>query len=241
MTKRALIIRIYGLTAIACAIYTIYLIVTLQDKSNSIGIPFAFIGLLGLSIFIESILFAIIFFRHIKEIWKTLLPAFLIGGLIPFYFLNNWIENRPVKIPEAGILPVSIEQYELDKKIIISDFKLKDLDSNSITIYREKVLDVKIDTIIYSADKTKFFAIIIAEAKNGVKTQFCSEYRVGRKNNNTWELAKPIGNIWTTCFDSIPELKISLRQYFYKKYSINGSSHKPEIWTDQYIFNFPSK
>ncbi|MFM2048573.1 MAG: hypothetical protein RI955_1121 [Bacteroidota bacterium] len=236
MNRRLIIIlSIFGLTFLACIIYTIYLAKT-NGESATIAILFAFVFVFGLALFCESIIFALIFVRHIKEVLPLLTPVFLITGLVPLYFLFNWYERRPVEIPQAGQLPVTVEQYELDKAQIIADYKKNDLDSNNVTITRDTVIDVKIDTIIYSTDLTKFFSIIIAVAKDGTKTKFCSAYRVGRKQNNAWKLFSPTGNVWTTCFDSIPELKSNMRQYYYKKYSINGSSSKPEIWTDKYIF-----
>jgi len=236
MNKRfKIILSVFGLTFLVCIIYTIYLSVKIEE-SATLAIPFAFIAVLGLALFCESIIFALIYIRHLKEVLPLLLPVFLLTGFVPFYFLNKRYENRPAKIPQAGQLPVTIQQYDLDKAQIISDYKANDLDSNNITKARDTIIDVKIDTIIYSTDLTKFFSIIIAIAKDGSKTKFCSEYRVGKKQNNDWELFSPTGNIWITCFDSILQLKNDILQYFYKKYSINGSSSKPEIWTDKYIF-----
>jgi hypothetical protein len=236
MNKRfKIILSVFGLTFLACIIYTIYLAKTIEE-SATIAIPFAFIFILGSALFCESIIFTLIFIKHFKEVLPLLLPVFLVTAFVPLYFLSKWNEKRPVEIPQPGQLPVTVQQYELDKAQIISDYKANDLDSNNITITRDTIIDVKVDTIIYSTDMTKFFSIIIAVAKEGAKTKFCSEYRVGKKQNSDWELFAPTGIIWTTCFDSIPQLKDNILQYFYKKYSVNGSSSKPEIWTDKYIF-----
>lgn len=231
------ILGTFILTVIAGLIYSAYLFKTI-DESSIIGIPFAFVGLTGLSLFVESILFALFYYKHLKTISIVLLPVFLLTSIIPIYFGYKWYSNRPVDIPLPGQLPVSIDKYRADSKLIIDDYLHTEIDSNSIDIYRDTIQSANIDTIFYSLDKTKFFAIIISIAKDNEKVKYCANYRVGKLVSDNWKLGKPKGNIWSTCFQSIDNLKSELRQYYYKNYSINKSSDKPEIWTDNYIFNF---
>jgi hypothetical protein len=143
-----------------------------------------------------------------------------------------------VEIPVPGQLRVSTEQYKADASIVRKDFREYELDAENITIERDTIISEEIDTIFYSPDKLKFFAIIIAVAKNGNNLKYCSVYRVGRQNSDYYEIGVPRGNIWSTCYQSKSALKTDLRQYYYKRYSINGSSDRPEIWLDQYIFSF---
>jgi flagellar basal body-associated protein FliL len=232
-----IILSVFALTILAGLIYTVYLAKTIPE-SATIGIPFAFIAVTGLALFSESIIFALIFYRHLSIIWTVLLPVFIVTSIVPIYFIYGWYSNRPAEVPNAGQLPVSISQYQADIKLVIDDYLKTEIDSNSVDIYQDTIQTAQIDTIFYSLDKTKFIAIIIAIAKDGNKEKYCANYRVGRLIENSWELGKPKGNIWTTCFSSIDIFKKDLRQYYYKRYSINNSSDRPDIWADNYIFNF---
>ncbi len=239
MDKRLKIILVALVANVLIVIvYTIYLILTLESSAG-IELLFYPFFLAGWLFFIESIVFTLIFIKHLKQIWVILLLECLLSSPVPVWFLNHWLDSLPVTIPKAGKLPVTAEEYDSLKKMIVQDFKLKDLDSNNVIIHEGvTVLKVDIDNIIYSFNKEKFFSLIIAEAKNGDKVKYCTAYHVGRKGNNGWELSEPSGNATMGCFDSIPELTNYVWQYFYKNYSINGSSDKPEIWSDKYIFNF---
>lgn len=232
-----IILSLFALTIFAGLIYTVYLAKTISE-SATIGIPFAFIAVTGLALFAECLIFGLVFFRHLSTIWTILLPVFLLTSVIPIYFGYNWYSNRPVYIPNPVQLPVSLDKYKTDGKVIIDDYLQTEIDSNNINIYQDTIQTALIDTIFYSLDKTKFFAIIISIANDNGKVKYCANYRVGRLVSDNWELGKPKGNIWSTCFQSIDNFKYELRQYYYKKYSINKSSDKPEIWTDNYIFNF---
>jgi hypothetical protein len=233
----SIILWTFLLTVIGVIVYDIYLIKSLPD-SNLIALPFAFIALTGIALFIESIFFAIIFYRHFAITRTILLPVFMLTSIIPIYFGYNWYSNRPIKIPHPGQLPVSIDKFQADSKLIVDDYLTTEIDSNNINIYQDTIQTAFIDTIFYSADKTKFFAIIIAVAKDKGKVKYCANYRVGKLVSDKWVLGKPKSNIWATCFQSVDIFKNELRQYYYKSYSINKSSDKPEIWNDSYIFDF---
>jgi len=232
-----IILGVFVLTILAGLIYTIYLVKAVPN-SATIGIPFAFIAVTCLALFAECIIFGLLFFKHLSTIWTILLPVFLLTSIIPIYFVYKRHSNRPVEIPLTGRLPVSITKYRADSKLIIDDYLQTELDSNNIDIYRDTIKTALIDTIFYSLDKKNFFAIMISIANDNGKVKYCSKYRVGRLVSGNWQLGKPNGNIWSTCFQSIDNFKYELRQYYYKKYSINKSSDKPEIWTDNNIFNF---
>ncbi len=229
----------FVLTVITVICYDFYLTKTNPDI-NSIAIPFAFIALTGVALFVESIFFAIIFYRHIASTRRILIPVFLLTSMIPIYFIYNWYSDRPVKIPEPGLLNVSFAKYQTDSKLIIDNYLQTAIDDNNIDEYRDTIQTASIDTIFYSLDKTRFFAIIIAVAKDKGKVKYCANYRIGRLVSDKWELGKPKGNMWISCFQSVDILKKELRQYYYKSYSINKSSDKPEIWNDNYIFDFSS-
>ncbi len=213
------ILGTFILTVIVVIVYTGYLFYTVPE-SSTLGIPFAFIFLTGFALFIESIIFAIIFYKYIATTWQILLPVFLLTSIIPIYFSYNWYSNRPVEIPKPGQLPVSIKEYEADCKLVIDDYLQTEVDSNNIDVYKDTIQTAFIDTIIYSFDKTNFFAIIIAAAKDNGKTKYCAKYRVGRLDSDKWQLGEPDGNIWSTCFQSIEIFKAELREYYYKSYSI---------------------
>lgn len=240
--KRHLIIIIstFILTVIVGIVYTIYLFYTVEE-STTIGVPFAFIVFTGLALFVESFLFLFVFLKHIKETWILLIPVLAITAIIPLYFANNWYEHLPVEIPQSGPVPVSETVYKEHTIEIIGNYWDLETDSNRVTNTRDTIQNVLIDTIIYSNDLKKYFAIIIAVANDGQGLKYCANYRVGRQRTAKWEMGKPKGNIWSNCFQSKKILKSDLRQYFYKKYSINNSSDKQEIWNDNYIFNFEEK
>lgn len=232
-----IILGTFILTVIAGLLYSIYLFKRVHE-SATLGIPFAFIVLTGLLLFVESIFFALLFYKHLATTWTILLPVFLLSSIVPIYFGHNWYSNRPVEIPLPGQLPVSVDKYKDHSKLIIDDYLQTEIDSNNINIYRDTIQTAFIDTIFYSLDKTKFFAIIISVTNDNEKVKYCANYRVGKLVSDNWQLGKPKVNIWSTCFQSIENFKDELRQYYYKNYSINKSSDKPEIWADNYIFNF---
>ena len=232
-----IIVRVFSFTIIACIIYTVYMASTI-DESATIAIPFGFLAVTGIALFSECIILSIIFHKQFSTVWKILLPVFIVTSIPQIYFFYSWYSNRPVNVPPAGQLLVSVSQYHKDINLIINDYLQTEIDSNSIDIYQDTIEAVKIDTIFYSLDKSKFFAIIIAIAKDGDSQKFCAKYRVGRRIKNSWQLGSPKGNIWVTCFSAIEIFKKDLRQYYYKRYSINKSSDRPEIWSDNYIFNF---
>jgi hypothetical protein len=232
-----IILGTFGLTIIAVLIYLFFLIKTVPDNA-SIGIPFGFAVLTGLALFVESIVFAVVFFKRLRQIWFLLVPVFVITSVIPIYMFIHWYSDRPVKIPLAGQLPVTLEQYNIDSKIILQDYKTYDLDENSVNIYQDTITTTSVDTIIYNSDKTRFLAIIITVIKDTSKYKFGNAYRIGLKSSGTWEIGEPKGNILYSRFETIANLKNDLRQHFYKAYSINNSSDKPEIWNDEYIFSF---
>ena len=209
-----------------------------DDESISIGIPFAYIGIVGLGLFIASVVFLFIYIKRLHHIWKLLVATFLITSIIPGWHIYVSYRNRPVAIPIAKELPVSLEEYTKIQKLVIEDYWLYDTDSNHINIIQDKILHVKIDTIIFNQNKDKFFAILIAFARDGNESKYCAEYRVGILQIDQYRLIDP-RNVWSTCFTSIGELKAKVRQYYYKRYSINGSSDKMEIWDDTYIWSFP--
>jgi len=79
MSKKIFIIlAIYGLTIFVVVIYTILLASKINDN-QSIGLLFAPPALVVLGTCAESVLFAIIFYKHFKELWPVL--------SIPFLFL----------------------------------------------------------------------------------------------------------------------------------------------------------
>lgn len=239
MEPRTLILRVYLITCVCCVVLGIVEIFTFPD-SRSIAIPFQVIFIISLLLFAESIVFLFVYIKRLKNILWVLLPVILITSLGPLEILNIWLKNRPADIPKPGKLPVTYAEYNSNEVQVINDYKKTDLNSLGLDSYDNLIKDTYVDTIIYSPNKIEFFAVIMAKAVEGKKESFCLAYRVGRRTNNDWILKSPKGNIWITCFNSIPELKQSVRQYYYEKYSINGSSDKPEIWTDPYIFPFDS-
>ena len=232
------VLLVFSLIILGGVVYTVYMTLTLKDESTSIGIPFAFLGVTGLGLFFASIILTIVFVKRLQNIWPLLLSTFVLTGMIPAWFIYHWWSDRPVSVPTAGPLPVAVDKYNSDIKLVLEDYMEYDLDSINVNITRDTIISEEIDTIFYSPDKLKFFAIIIAVAKNGNNLKYCSVYRVGRQNSEYYEIGVPRGNIWATCFQSKSALKTDLRQYYYKRYSINGSSDRPEIWLDQYIFSF---
>jgi len=236
--RQKIVLIVFASTPVLVIGYTIYLIKTL-DSSESIELLFLPLFAAGGLLFIESIVLSLVFVKHLKKLWSLLLPAFLISSPVPIWTLDKWVESLPAKIPKAGVLPVSLQEYENLKEIIIADYKSKDIDTVGYEIHsKTKILKVDIDTIIYSPDTSKFFSILINTSSIDDKTKFSTGYRVGIKQGAAWKLAEPSAGIWSVDFNSMPEFKNEIRQYYYKRYSINGSSNKPEIWKDYYLFEF---
>ncbi|HXB12286.1 MAG TPA: hypothetical protein VNZ45_09890, partial [Bacteroidia bacterium] len=186
MDKRIRVISIvFGATVLVVIAYTIYLIITLES-SASIELLFLPFFAAGWLYFIECIILFIIFIKHLKKVWFMLLPIFLISSIVPIYFLNTWLDKRPVEVPKPAKLPVSMEEYINNRDMIIKDYRTKDLDSTN-HLGQLLVTKVDIDTIIYSLDKTKFFGIIIIAELDKAKEYYCSEYRIGMRDGNIWK------------------------------------------------------
>lgn len=88
-TRSITIIRwTFFITFLAVAVYCIGLSSTISG-SESLGILFVFIFYLGIALFIESIVFAIIFLKSLKQNWLILLMAFVPASVIPFYVIKS--------------------------------------------------------------------------------------------------------------------------------------------------------
>jgi len=227
-----------SITLIIGILYTCYLFYVSDKSEGLIFLPLVFIVFTGLALFIETIIFTIVFYKHLRAIWTMLLGIFLVTSPIPIFLVYNYHAKETVYVPKPSHITVTPASYNTDSKMIIDDFLKNDIDSNGIDKDQDKVQKAFIDTIFYSLDKSKIFAIIIKEVKGRDEIQYCPAYRVGRLVSNKWELSRPNGNIWITYFPSIVDFKNEIRQYYYKSYSINKSSDKPEIWNDNSIFDF---
>lgn len=199
--------------------------------------PLYALGLFALFAWAESLLFMLLFAGSFREVRSLLLPVFLVSCVAPLWLLNAWYEQRPAPIPPPGILPVTGEKYTGDKEAISDDFMNRDIAVWSKRNRIDTIYDVRVDTIIYSKDLKQLFAFIIVSAMSENKHLYFNDYIGGSRSEEEWTFTRPKGNIWLMQFDSPDSIRITLLQYFYNRYSINGSDpDKPEIWTDAFIF-----
>lgn len=239
LPKKKIILGCYSVTAVAVVVYFIYSAFQL-DESSSIGLlffPLYALGLFALFAWAESLLFMLLFAGSFAEVRRLLLPVFLVSTVAPLWLLYAWYEDRPAPIPPPGILPVTEEKYTGDKEAISDDFMNRDFAVWSKQNRIDTVYEVRVDTIIYSKDLKHFFAFVVVSTLSENQHWYFNEYRVGVRSGDAWGLSTPKGNIWSTRFGSPDSIRVALLQYYYNKYSINGSDpDKPEIWTDAYIF-----
>ncbi len=239
MSKKKIILGCYSITAVAVVLYFIYVSFQLEP-SQSIWLLFAplyALGLFALIAWAESLLFMLLFASSFREVRSLLLPVFLVSSVAPAWMLNAWYENRRAPIPPPGTLPVSESMYADDMEAISADIMNRDFGVWSKQHRVDTVYDVRVDTIIYSKDLSHFFAFVVVSTMSENRHWYFNEYRVGRRSGEEWILSRPKGNIWSTRFETPDSIRVMLLQYYYNKYSINGSDpDKPEIWTDAYIF-----
>ncbi len=239
MSKKEIILGCYALTAVSVVGFLVYSAFQL-DESSSIGLlffPLYALGLFALFAWAESLLFMLLFAGGFREVRSLLLPVFLVSSVAPLWLLNAWYEQRPAPIPPPGTLPVTQEKYADDKEAISEDFMSAGFAVWSKQHRVDTVYDVRVDTIFYSKDLKQLFAFLFVSAISEKEHLYFNDYRVGSRSGEEWMLTRPKGNIWLTHFDSPDSMRITLLQYFYSSYSINGSDpDKPEIWSDAYIF-----
>jgi uncharacterized protein YebE (UPF0316 family) len=82
----------YAVVILLVIIYTVYLAFTLADN-QSLGIPFAFVGVLSCGMSAVSFTLILIFHKQLKEVWPILIPEFVFSSIIPGYFLYSWLSK----------------------------------------------------------------------------------------------------------------------------------------------------
>jgi hypothetical protein len=104
-----------------------------------------------------------------------------------------------------------------------------------IRCYNDTILSVAVDTVYYSHNRQRLFSTIILHTTDSIPWE--PDYQAGIKIGPIWKLNRPGGDTWTTGFSSDSELKHDVKHYLFKHFSINGSSNRPEIWDDTYLFS----
>jgi len=237
--KRKIILLTYAITALAVVAFLVIQAFRVEE-SNSIVLlffPAYGSGLFLLLAWLETIFFLVVFFRSFRELRGLLLPMLLASSLAPAYMTFLWIEQRPVVVPPPGQIPVPEAQYTRDRVAVKNEFTVHHLSKFQVENRIDTVYSVQTDTLIYSKDRTQFFALLAIDAGIKNQHQIMNSYIVGRNEPEGWSLQQPKGNICLTHFDSRRAMRKYLMAYFYERYSINDSDpDKPSIWTDAYIF-----
>lgn len=231
----------YAITAIFLLGYFIHVCFTIEE-SASIGLIFAPIYLFGLFVvlaWMETLVVGLLFFKLAREAPKPLLVAFFIAGACMgalLYWLSKPEEHA--EIPQPGKLHVETVLYQehLDTLVglyttttaHVRRYYLNDVDS---------LFSVTTDTIIYSPHGDTLLAFVFISGSLEGALRCCNGTMAGIKSNDGWRYFVPSGNTRMTCMNSAKELRTLLLQYYYDRYSINGSDpHKPSIWVDKYLF-----
>jgi hypothetical protein len=238
-TKLHVILATYIVTGVGVLVY--FILVGLRiEESQSIALlffPLYIWGTAACFVWVESIVFMLLFMRSFSEIRRVVLPMFLLSSLVPVGLSLLWLVRQPADRPFGGTLPVSGTSYELDGMTIQSHFIDEVLpvwvDHHKVdTVYK-----VMVDTILYSQEGDKLFAFIILSTDGEDGPWYWNDYCAARMGDMGWDFARPQDHVWTTHFDSPDSIRAKVLEYFYKSHSINGSDpDKPEIWNDPHIF-----
>lgn len=233
MTKERVIQITLAITVLLGVILTGIVMFTVPDVGERSFAAF-FGGAMWtlLAIGLESLFFTLIYFSSLRRLILFLSPGYLIIGVIVYWLILDYKESIPVKFYGNGIPPVSFEEYNRDCQLVLES----DIDSLMLHQVVDTVISSQLDTIIYSSNLNKFFAIIINTIEDNNERKYYPSYIVGVKENKKWILCVPKGAVWYSGFPTVDIFKYKTRQYYYKNYSINKSSSKPEIWDSQYLF-----
>ena len=244
---------ILGVTIILCIIGTVCWMFIPEDiGERSFGAFFGGIAWTVMILFIETIVLAIIYRTHFMAVLPVLAPSFLISFSVLVYMtylsIEHYLDNAPITITSNRARLVTDEQYTADSLLIVNN-GIPDLEKTYRAQYfRDTVVSTSVVDIWYSADHEKFLAVLahtfIPDGKeaaeyNGAGQLYRVDYIVGKRDQEkNWKLGTPNGGDWLADFESTAQLKSEVEQYYYHNYSINGSSSKPEIWQDTFLFHF---
>lgn len=89
MKRSEIILKTYSATAIL-TIIVIILLATSEPDTGERYFAYFFGGVawIGLLLFLEALIFLIVYIKHFKEVWKTILPLLIIPGLILLWLFS---------------------------------------------------------------------------------------------------------------------------------------------------------
>lgn len=180
-------------------------------------------GLLYTSLIVELISLTLLLI-HIKRLKKNL--EILIFVFIGFPFtvqfcydkINNFYENRTPDLSTKYLRPISHEQFQIDslnaKQAIDSLISMKN------RLYKPKITDAFIDTIIYSPKGDKILVIYIMKYEPSDVYQnnlASSSLFADTKDNISWNFTTTSFSDISYCSD-IKTLKAEIRKVFFNHY-----------------------
>jgi hypothetical protein len=218
------------------AVWTVLLIVLYGD-GNGLGPFFAGIAHTAIVLLLECVVFAIVYRKERVLAIGLALPPVLVVAYVLYSVVSERLETARIDAPPRGPLPVSNEAYQKDTTLLIATELADTLHQREmIEQFGDTLQSVAVDTVYYSPSLDTLYGIVILRLKNkALKSE--PDFQVGYRTDSGWKLHRSLADSWNVGFASDSALKHEVKQYLFTHFSINGSSHRPELWKDRYIFN----
>lgn len=202
-----------------------------------------FIIIGSISLFLASLFFIIIHRLHSDSLVSFIFPVFMLLLSLPFTIrkmvirYNQYQFNRPPDLTPRYERPVDSERFLKDSIRVLNHIE-KNVQRQNDRSGGPYILDVKIDTIIYSERGDKIF-IAYAEffEPNDWGNDVDVAYLIGEsKEYGNWNLKTPVVNIGGS-YSSFEELKTQVRKILFHNFVFGEENQKSKKYFWRSIMN----